>query len=96
MITLCRQHRLIWGNTICTCIKPCFPIAWLTFMYWVIMFVMSLYMCVLAAKTLGEGLSGGQQVSGDQGVSGELVGHHVSTDVNSWWGEQLFILEKCE
>ncbi|XP_052214873.1 sodium leak channel NALCN-like isoform X2 [Dreissena polymorpha] len=48
------------------------------------------------SKTLGEGLSGGQQVSGDQGVSGELVGHHVSTDVNSWWGEQLFILEKCE
>lgn len=53
---------------------------------------------ILSGKTLGAGLSLGHLENGDLGAreSSVLIGHHVSTDVNSWWNEQVFILEKCE
>lgn len=58
------------------------------------------FLCyTISGKTLGAGLSLGHL--GENGEAGsressQLVGHHVSTDVNSWWNEQIFILEKCE
>lgn len=50
-------------------------------------------------KTLGAGLSLGHLgENGDVGnrESSVLVGHHVSMDVNSWWNEQMFVMDKCE
>ena len=54
---------------------------------------------MFVGKTLGTGLSLGHL--GENGEAGSressvLVGHHVSTDVNAWWNEQVFIMEKCE
>lgn len=58
---------------------------------------------MFAGKTLGAGLSLGllsdipSDYNSEAGSeTSTLVGHHVSTDVNSWWKEQLFVLEKRE
>ena len=31
LVSLCRLHRLIWDTILGTCIKPCFPRAWLKY-----------------------------------------------------------------
>ena len=58
---------------------------------------------MFSGKTLGAGLSLGHlsDIPSDYNNEGgsessTLVGHHVSTDVNSWWREQLFVLDKRE